>query len=101
MVVAALVFFLKENLILISLLLIFNIWVVFKVGVLAIRSLVFPFSFWVIQDGVNGQSSLRYSDEFCSLVEKAYILLRMSQPANENPLNPQDSVEKKVQHSGY
>jgi hypothetical protein len=83
-----------------ALLLIFNIWVVYKVGVLAIRSLVFPFSFWIIQDGVNGQSSLRYSDEFCSLVEKAYIQLRMSQPSDEVPGAPliakaQDSVEKK------
>ena len=45
LVVIALVFFLKENLILFALLLIFNIWIVYKVGVLAIRSLVFPFSF--------------------------------------------------------
>ena len=54
LVVAALVFFFKENLILFALLLILNVWIVYKVGVLAIRSLVFPFSFWMIQDGVNG-----------------------------------------------
>jgi hypothetical protein len=48
LVVGALVFFLQENLILFALLLVFNIWIVYKVGVLAIRSLVFPFSFWII-----------------------------------------------------
>jgi hypothetical protein len=82
LVIGALVYFLQENLILFALLLVVNIWIVYKVGVLAIRSLVFPFSFWMIQDGVNGQSSLRYSDEFCSLVEKSYIQLRMSQPTD-------------------
>lgn len=54
LVICALVFFLKENLIFLALILILNAWIIYKIGVMAIRSLVFPFSFWMIQDGVNG-----------------------------------------------
>jgi hypothetical protein len=91
-VVVALAFFLKENLILLALIFIFNVWVVYKIGVLAIRSLVFPFSFWVIQNSINGSSGLRYSEDFASLLEKCYILIRLAQKPDTNSKSNYDSA---------
>ena len=64
---------------------------IFRVGVTAIRSLVFPYSLWMIKDGVNGQASSRYARDFSSLLDKGYIIIRLlvSPPtrANVNPLS--------------
>jgi hypothetical protein len=61
LICVALAVFLKENLILLSLILVLNIYVIYKVGVTAVRSLVFPFSFWAIKYGINGQATIRYA----------------------------------------
>ena len=78
LVVVALSFFFQESLVLLALIFIVNVWIVYKVGVLAIRSLVFPFSFWVIQNSINGSSGIRYSEDFATLLEKSYILIRLT-----------------------
>lgn len=53
LVIVALAVFLKENHILIALLFLFNVVVVFYIGIAIIRSLIFPFSLWIIKDGVS------------------------------------------------
>lgn len=53
LVVVALAVFLQEYLILLALVLLFNVMFVFWVGTAAIRSLVFPYSLWLISDGVS------------------------------------------------
>ena len=47
----------QESLVLISLILLFNIMVVFKLGGIAISALVFPYSQTVIKQGFNNSSS--------------------------------------------
>ena len=53
-VVVALAYFLQEDLILLALVFIFKVWFCYKVGVYAIRALVFPFSSNLIQNSING-----------------------------------------------
>lgn len=59
-VVLALAFLLQENLLLLALLLLLNFLVINYGGIFAIRALVFPFSVWLIRDGVDGQNIIKY-----------------------------------------
>lgn len=76
-IVIALAFFFKEDLAYLALILLFNGFVVFRLGTAAIRALVFPFSLWLISDGFTGSNSLRYSLDFATLLEKSYVILRL------------------------
>ena len=104
-VVLALAFFLQESLILLALIFIFNVWFCYKVGVYAVRALVFPFSSSLIQNSINGQSGLRYSEDFATLLEKTYVLIRLTQrlddskPGNMEPA--QMSLEARKVASGF
>jgi hypothetical protein len=75
------------------------------VGVYAVRALVFPFSSSLIQNSINGQSGLRYSEDFATLLEKTYVLIRLTQRLDDN--NPgnmepgQMSLEARKVSSGY
>lgn len=53
-VVIALTFLFKENYILLALLFALNFIIVNYGGIFAIRAFVFPFSVWLIRDGVEG-----------------------------------------------
>ena len=79
----ALVHFFKEDLIYLALIFFFNVFIVFRVGIAAIRALVFPFSLWIIIDGFTGSSSIRYATDFATLLEKSYVILRL--PAGKAP----------------
>lgn len=59
-IVLALAFLLQENLILLALLFLLNFLVINYGGIFAIRALVFPFSVWLIRDGVDGQNIIKY-----------------------------------------
>ena len=61
----------------IALILVFNAAVVYTIGVTAVKSLVFPFSFWVISNVLNGQNSMRYAADFSGLLEKCYVIMRL------------------------
>ena len=76
--VVALAVLLEEYHIFLSLILLFNIIFIFRLGITAIRSIVFPFSFWMISDGFTGSSSLRYATDFAMLLEKCYVILRQN-----------------------
>jgi len=75
--VIALVHFFKEDLIYLALILLFNVFIAFRIGIAAIRAIVFPFSLWIISDGFTGSSSLRYATDFAALLEKSYVILRL------------------------
>jgi len=81
-IVVALTYFCKENLIYLALIFLLNVVIVFRLGVLVIRALVFPFSLWIISDGFTGTGSERYARDFASLLEKSYMILR------QTPVNP-------------
>ena len=76
LIVIALAVFLHSY-IYIALIMVFNAIVVYTIGVTAVKSLVFPFSFWVINDVLNGQSSMRYAADFSGLLEKCYVIMRL------------------------
>ena len=83
-IVVALTYFCKENLIYLALIFLLNVVIVFRVGVLVIRALVFPFSLWIISDGFTGTGSERYARDFAALLEKSYLILRVA-PASLPP----------------
>ena len=49
----------------------------FLLGVLIIRAIVFPYSFWGSRNAIIGANCIRYGEEFASLVEKSYVLMRI------------------------
>ena len=103
-VVLALAFFLQESLILLALIFIFNVWFCYKVGVYAVRALVFPFSSSLIQNSINGSSGLRYSEDFATLLEKTYVLIRLTQRGDDEQggIEPAKmQIEARRHESGY
>jgi hypothetical protein len=54
----------------------FNLFVVNYIGIVLIRSLVFPFSLWIIKDSVDASANIKFSSEFASLLEKTCVSLR-------------------------
>jgi type II secretory pathway component PulF len=78
-VVFALSILLKENLIYLLFILLSNACLVLFIGRGIIRTLVFPYSFWVIQDGVNLSMSRRYTSDFAILLEKSVPILVSAQ----------------------
>jgi hypothetical protein len=75
-VVLALAFLMKKNMIFLCLLFVFNLFVVNYIGIVLIRSLVFPFSLWIIKDSVDASANIKFSGEFASLLEKTCVSLR-------------------------
>jgi len=75
--VIALTVLLKENFILLALIFLFNFLVINYGGIIAIRALVFPFSVWLIRDGVDGQNIIKYQTDFAGLLDKSYVILRL------------------------
>ena len=59
-----------------GLLFIFNLFVVNYIGIVLIRSLVFPFSLWIIKDSVDASANIKFSNEFALLLEKTCVSLR-------------------------
>ena len=76
-VVIALTVLFKENFILLALIFLFNFLVITYGGIIAIRALVFPFSVWLIRDGVDGQNIIKYQTDFAGLLDKSYVILRL------------------------
>ena len=76
-VVVALTFLFKESYILCALLFIVNFIIINYGGIFAIRAFVFPFSVWLIRDGVEGQNIVRYQTDFANLLDKSYIILKL------------------------
>jgi hypothetical protein len=55
----------------------FNVLVLFCLGVLIIRAIVFPYSFWGSRNAIIGSNCIHYGEEFATLVEKSYVLMRI------------------------
>jgi hypothetical protein len=66
----------SQGLFLLLLLFLLNAATVFCVGQKAIRALLFPYSLWLIKDGVSRQNNSRYAEDFSNLMAKAYLMLR-------------------------
>lgn len=49
----------------------------FPLGVLIIRAIVLPYSFWGSRNAIIGSNCIRYGEEFATLVEKSYVLMRI------------------------
>ena len=75
-VVFLLAFLFKKNYFFIALLFWFNLFIVNYIGIVLIRSLVFPFSLWIIRDSVDAGANIKFSNEFATLLEKTCISLR-------------------------
>ena len=54
-----------------------NFFVMFWIGVLIIKAIVFPYSFWGSRNAIIGSNCIRYGEEFSTLVEKSYVLMRV------------------------
>ena len=76
-VVIALCYLLQNNWVLLALFFVANYLIVNVGGIYAIRALVFPFSVWLIRDGVEGQNIVRYQTDFANLLDKSYIILKL------------------------
>lgn len=54
-----------------------NLVIIFLLGFLITRAIVFPYSFWGSRNAIIGANCIRYGEEFASLVEKSYVLMRI------------------------
>jgi hypothetical protein len=54
-----------------------NLLIMFPLGVLIIRAIVLPYSFWGSRNAIIGSNCIRYGEEFATLVEKSYVLMRI------------------------
>ena len=54
-----------------------NLVIMFPLGVLIIRAIVLPYSFWGSRNAIIGSNCIRYGEEFATLVEKSYVLMRI------------------------
>lgn len=52
-----------------------NLAIIYPIGVTTIRTIVFPYSFWVTKAYIFGDGAFRYNDEFCQIVCKCYLLM--------------------------
>jgi hypothetical protein len=52
-----------------------NFAIIYPIGVTTIRTIVFPYSFWVTKAYIFGDGAFRYNDEFCQIVCKCYLLM--------------------------
>ena len=77
LVVVALAILFQESYISLALIFIFNVVVVYYIGAVAIRGLVFPYSVWIVQDILCGQNSTQYASDLASLLEKSYVIMRI------------------------
>ena len=84
-VIIALTFLFKESLILLGLLFAANFVFVNYGGIFAIRAFVFPFSVWLIRDGVEGQNIVRYQTDFANLLDKSFIILKLLSTSSSQP----------------
>lgn len=98
LIVFAVAILVQESLILLALILFVNVFLVFWLGTTAIRSLVFPYSLWLIKDGVNGSNNIKYASDFASLVERSYVILRsLTETDDKSKLQPAlDLIKDKI-----
>mmetsp|Transcript_41230 Transcript_41230/g.62732 ORF Transcript_41230/g.62732 Transcript_41230/m.62732 type:complete len:241 (+) Transcript_41230:194-916(+) len=90
LVVAALAFYFKESLFLFALIFLFNACVIYRVGVTGVRAIVFPYSLWMIKNGVGGAEAGKYTAEFAGLVDRSYLILRVA----STPVEEQNKIDR-------
>jgi len=61
----------------------FNLLIIYPLGGLIIRAIVYPYSFWGSEKFIIGTNSIYYGQDFSALSEKNYLLMRtqMMEPA--------------------
>jgi hypothetical protein len=53
----------------------FNILVIFPILIIAFKTAVFPYNFWIVRDLIIGDNCIGYSQDFATLIERSYILM--------------------------
>ena len=65
-----------ENYVYYAMILGLNFVLLFLLGTFTIRTVVFPFSLWIVRDLLLGNNCIHYGKEFTKLVQKTYTLMR-------------------------
>lgn len=94
LVVVALAILFQQSYIFLALIFIFNVVVVYYIGAVAIRGLVFPYSVWIVQDILCGQNSSQYASDLASLLEKSYVIMRIQILKEKKQEAPNSNLNK-------
>ena len=52
-----------------------NVIILFSIGILGIRTLVFPQSFWISRQLIIGSNTIQYASDFVALLQKIVVIL--------------------------